>query len=58
EAAEAARAAASAAEQVNHEVRAAEAQLTSGPPSLPAPEPVDPASLLDDPADQERTRRL
>ncbi|MEO3923137.1 SPFH domain-containing protein [Micromonosporaceae bacterium B7E4] len=51
EAAEAARAAAEAAQEVNAEVRAAEAQVTSRPTGtqeLPAPEPVPPASLLDD----------
>ncbi|WP_133305767.1 SPFH domain-containing protein, partial [Micromonospora sp. MW-13] len=54
EAAEAARAAAAAAQQIHDEVRVAEAQATGGkgPQGLPAPEPVSPGSLLNDPADQ------
>jgi regulator of protease activity HflC (stomatin/prohibitin superfamily) len=54
EAAEAAQAAAAAAQQVHDEVRAAEAQVTSGskPQGLPAPEPVSPASLLGENTDQ------
>ena len=51
EAAEAAEAAARAAAQINDEVRAAEAQVTSGgnaPQGLPAPAPVSPTSLLGD----------
>jgi regulator of protease activity HflC (stomatin/prohibitin superfamily) len=53
EAAEAARAAAAAAQQIHDEVRVAEAQATGGrPQGLPAPEPVSPTSLLNDPADQ------
>ncbi|MEH0827851.1 MULTISPECIES: SPFH domain-containing protein [Micromonospora] len=54
EAAEAAQAAATAAQEIHNEVRVAEAQATGGnaPKGLPAPEPVDPASLVNDPADQ------
>ncbi len=54
EAAEAAQAAADAAQQIHDEVRVAEAQATGGkePQGLPAPEPVSPASLVEDPADQ------
>ncbi|MFG2056049.1 SPFH domain-containing protein [Micromonospora sp. NPDC048930] len=53
EAAEAAQAAASAAQEIHDEVRVAEAQATggTGPQGLPAPEPVSPESLLNDPAD-------
>ncbi|MFR9778320.1 SPFH domain-containing protein [Micromonospora sp. MS34] len=54
EAAEAAKAAASAAQEIHDEVRVAEAQATGGgnaPQGLPAPEPVAPESLLNDPAD-------
>lgn len=51
EAAEAARAAAAAAQEIHNEVRAAEAKATGGrvPQGLPAPEPVSPQSLLNDP---------
>ena len=54
EAAEAAQAAAIAAQEIHDEVRVAEAQATGGnaPQGLPAPEPVSPASLVNDPADQ------
>ncbi|MDZ5491826.1 SPFH domain-containing protein [Micromonospora sicca] len=54
EAAEAAQAAAAAAQQIHDEVRVAEAQATGGakPQGLPAPEPVSPESLLNDPSDQ------
>ncbi|MEU8337057.1 MULTISPECIES: SPFH domain-containing protein [Micromonospora] len=54
EAAEAAEAAAIAAQEIHDEVRVAEAQATGGnnPKGLPAPEPVSPASLVNDPADQ------
>ncbi|EWM68771.1 MULTISPECIES: SPFH domain-containing protein [Micromonospora] len=54
EAAEAAQAAAVAAQEIHNEVRVAEAQATGGnaPQGLPAPEPVSPASLVNDPADQ------
>ncbi|MFF0720692.1 SPFH domain-containing protein [Verrucosispora sp. NA02020] len=54
EAAEAAQAAARAAQEIHNEVRVAEAQATGGrePQGLPAPEPVSPGSLLNDPADQ------
>ncbi|MFC5944198.1 SPFH domain-containing protein [Micromonospora harpali] len=54
EPAEAAQAASAAAQQIHDEVRVAEAQATGGkaPQGLPAPEPVSPASLLTDPADQ------
>ncbi|MCG5434799.1 SPFH domain-containing protein [Micromonospora foliorum] len=54
EAAEAAQAAADAAQQIHDEVRVAEAQATGGkgPQGLPAPEPVSPTSLVQDPADQ------
>ncbi|MEE6261459.1 SPFH domain-containing protein [Plantactinospora sonchi] len=50
EAAEAARAAAEAAREVTDEVRVVEAQVSGGAGSrqLPAPEPVSPASLVDD----------
>lgn len=53
EAAEAAEAASRAAQEVNNEVRAAEAQVsstgrTNAPAGLPAPEPVSPAGLLPD----------
>ncbi|MEV4756288.1 SPFH domain-containing protein [Micromonospora sp. NPDC049559] len=51
EAAEAARVAAAAAQEINDEVRAAEVQTAPGgtvPQQLPAPEPVPPASLLGD----------
>ncbi|MGR6320888.1 SPFH domain-containing protein [Micromonospora soli] len=53
EAAEAAQAAATAAQEIHDEVRVAEAQATggNGPQGLPAPEPVSPESLLNDPAD-------
>nr|MDT0659671.1 SPFH domain-containing protein [Micromonospora sp. DSM 115978] len=59
EAAEAARAAAAAARDVDNEVRAAEAQVTSrpGPQGLPAPEPVSPASLLGDQLNDQRPER-
>jgi regulator of protease activity HflC (stomatin/prohibitin superfamily) len=59
EAAEAAEAAAAAAADVNNQVRAAEAQVSSqsGPQGLPAPEPVSPASLLGDPATDQRPER-
>ncbi|RKR86916.1 regulator of protease activity HflC (stomatin/prohibitin superfamily) [Micromonospora pisi] len=60
EAAEAARAAAAAAQEVHDQVRAAEAQVTSssGAKGLPAPEPVSPASLLDETStDRDRTER-
>ncbi|WP_406071373.1 SPFH domain-containing protein [Micromonospora sp. NBC_01638] len=54
EAAEAAEAAAAAARQVHDEVRVAEAQATGGkgPQGLPAPEPVSPENLVNDPSDQ------
>ncbi|MBO4143781.1 SPFH/Band 7/PHB domain protein [Micromonospora tulbaghiae] len=54
EAAEAAQAAAIAAQEIHNEVRVAEAQAAGGntPQGLPAPEPVSPASLVNDPADQ------
>ncbi|MBM7489698.1 regulator of protease activity HflC (stomatin/prohibitin superfamily) [Micromonospora luteifusca] len=54
EAAEAAQAAADAAQQIHDEVRVAEAQAAGGnkPQGLPAPEPVSPATLTEDPADQ------
>ncbi|WP_433310373.1 SPFH domain-containing protein [Micromonospora sp. CA-269861] len=54
EAAEAAQAAAAAAQQIHDEVRVAEAQATGnkGSKGLPAPEPVSPTSLVEDPADQ------
>ncbi|RAO37257.1 uncharacterized protein PSN13_01238 [Micromonospora saelicesensis] len=54
EAAEAAQAAADAAQQIHDEVRVAEAQATGGKgqKGLPAPEPVSPTSLVEDPADQ------
>jgi regulator of protease activity HflC (stomatin/prohibitin superfamily) len=56
EAAEAARAAAAAAEEINEEVRVAEAQAapSGAPPQLPAPEPVSSASLLDEPGERSR----
>jgi len=55
EAAEAAQAAASAAQEIHAEVRHAEAQASGGnvpQQGLPAPEPVSPESLLNDPSDQ------
>ncbi len=56
EAAEAARAAAAAAQEVNNQVRVAEAQVTSRsePQGLPAPEPISPASLLTESEARER----
>ncbi|MDM4784550.1 hypothetical protein [Micromonospora sp. b486] len=56
EAAEAAQAAAVAAQEIHDEVRVAEAQATGGtnPKGLPAPEPVSPASLVNDPAEPAR----
>ncbi|WP_184540298.1 SPFH domain-containing protein [Micromonospora polyrhachis] len=59
EAAEAARAAAEAAQEVTNEVRAAEAQATSGsrPAGLPAPEPVSPANLIGETAPEGRPER-
>ncbi|MGC4864520.1 SPFH domain-containing protein [Micromonospora sp. DT53] len=54
EAAAAAQAAADAAQQIHDEVRVAEAQATGGKgrQGLPAPEPVSPASLAEEPADK------
>ncbi|KXK61235.1 SPFH/Band 7/PHB domain protein [Micromonospora fluostatini] len=54
EAAEAAQAAAAAAQEIHDEVRVAEAQAAGSKPApgLPAPEPVSPASLVADPAEQ------
>ncbi|MBX7266133.1 SPFH/Band 7/PHB domain protein [Micromonospora sp. Llam7] len=54
EAAEAAQAAAAAAAEIHNEVRVAEAQASGGnaPQGLPAPEPVSPASLVNDTSDQ------